>query len=188
MVSFKLSDIINIKSITNTKISLSKVLLLFYIGIACNFTGGLFSRKLRKHFDESRLAQHIVGFITMLVLIVMVGGVNETQPALTYTVIAYLWFLFTTKLDLFWNMIIICALVVGFLYESQIESKEIQLEEDQAIDDLTAYKLHTHHLEKKTYVGIAIGLITIVGTGLYAQRKNEQFGGGQFDPIKFLFY
>ena len=188
MVTVKISDIINLNGLSSTKISLSKALLLFYLGVACNFTGGLFSKKLRKYFDDSRIAKHIIGFIMMLVLIIMIGGVNDPHVALGYSTVAYLWFIFTTKLDLFWNLMIICALVVGFLYESQLDSKNSELEKDEAVTDDILFKIQTKHLDTKTYIGIAIALITVVGVGMYVERKNVQYGGGSFDPIKFLLY
>jgi hypothetical protein len=83
---------------------------------------------------------------------------------------------------------IICALVVGFLYESQLDSKNSELEKDEAVTDDILFKIQTKHLDTKTYIGIAIALITVVGVGMYVERKNVQYGGGSFDPIKFLLY
>ena len=168
--------------------SISRALLLFYIIIASNFTKGLFSKQLRTFFSENRLAQHLIGFIMMLVLIILIGNVTDTYKALFYSLIAYTWFIFTTKLDIHWNIIIILLMVFGFLYESQLNEKQTNALKDPNLTDEQKNNIIKENSKSKIYIIAIILAVTIIGTVLYVKKKDIQYGGAQFDIITYLFY
>src|SRR5947207_7468568 len=119
------------KDNTDQYMSLIRVMLIFYLAIANNFTENLFSKQLRTFFQENRYAQHLIAFIMLLVFVMILGGVKNIENGLLYTVIFYFWFIFTTKLDVQWNLIILFLLLFGFIYESKLNEKESRVESDE---------------------------------------------------------
>ena len=102
-----MTNILNIDNLTGPNTSMVKVLLIFYLLITTNFTDNLVSKQLKTFFEDNRLGQHVIAIIALLVLITSVGGVVDNRKAIVYTLVGYTWFIFTTKLDIHWNMIII---------------------------------------------------------------------------------
>ena len=170
-----LENIFNINHLNTSGITLTKALLFFYIIIASNFTKNLYSGQMREFFDNSRYAQHLIGFVTMLVIIINVGGVTEILPALIYSLIGYVWFIFTTKLDLKWNLIIFGLIVVGYLYESKMLGKEIESENDQALFDIDKNKIKKKNNKMKKLIAGSIIAVTFIGTLFYFNKKQGQY-------------
>lgn len=168
--------------------SLLRALLLFYVLIASNFTGGLFSKQLRTFFEENRMAQHLIGFTMMLVIIMLIGGINNTYRAVIYSLIGYIWFILTTKLDVHWNVIIILLLLFGFLYESKLNEKERNIMSDSNLTEEEKQKIINNNFQYRMYFILAALLTTIIGSLLYLNKKVGQYGGGKFDLITYLFY
>jgi hypothetical protein len=169
-------------------VSLLRALLVFYIIIASNFTSGLFSKQLKRFFEESRLAQHLIGFIMMLVLIILIVNIMNIYRAILYTIIGYTWFIFMTKLDIQWNVIIILLLLFGFLYEYQLDEKDQTVLDDPNLTEEQKDKVVETNSQYKTYIMVAVLAFTVIGGLLYLNKKTGQYGGGQFDLMTYLFY
>ena len=167
--------------------ALVRVSLLFYLVIANNFTENLFSKQLKTFFQENRYAQHLIAFIMMLVFIMMFGGVKKIEQGIFYAIILYFWFIFTTKLDVQWNLIIIFLLLFGFIYESKLNEKEVQIDDDESLSNKEKDSLNSSNRLNKFYVLMSILLITVIGSSLYIKKQEVQHGGG-FDLMKFLFF
>lgn len=168
-------------------LSLTRVLLLFYLTIANNFTDNLFSKQLKTFLNDNRYAQHMIAFIMMLVFIMMIGGVSNIDTGIFYSVIFYTWFIFTTKLDIQLNIIIILLLFFGFIYESKLNEKENQINSDQSLSESTKESLIKTQQTNKMYILIAILSVTVIGSALYIKKQEVQYGGG-FDLMRFLFF
>lgn len=168
--------------------SIAKVLLLFYVIIASGYTQDLMGKQLRTYLSQNRIAQHIIAFIMMLVLIMIVGGVTDLRKAGVYTIIGYLWFIVTTKLDIQWNFIIILALLAIFFYENNIDKNEVVVINDENLSSKEIAVIQNNNEYNKTTVVICIITITVIGSLLYLLKKNDQYGSGDFDIVKFVFY
>jgi hypothetical protein len=181
-----LDNLMNIKS-NNSIMSLSKTLLIFYVIIASQFTGGLLGKQLKDYIEQNRIAQHTIAFILLLVLINLIGGVDDMKKVILYGLIGYTWFIFTTKLDIQWNLIIIVLLIIGYLYESNFFSDEHILLKDQVLTLEEKDRLLTKNTQYRSYIVISILIITLLGTLFYEQKKGAQYGGG-FSITKFLLF
>lgn len=168
--------------------SLAKVLLIFYVLVASNFTPNLMGKQLRTFLQENRIAQHVIAFTMLLVLVMLIGNVTNLSQALVYTLIGYLFFIFTTKMDIQWNIIILLALLVFFFYENNLTEKENIAEKDINLTLEEKDRIIITNREMKTYAIVGIIIVTLIGMYLYLTKKEGQYGGGQFDMIKFLFY
>ena len=131
---------------------MSKVLLIFYLIIATNFTDNLVSKQLKTYLTENRLAQHIIGFITLFVLLTSMGNIIDTKTAIIYSLIGYIWFILTTKLDIHWNMIVIAILVCGYLFENNLEKKEKDSLKDNNLTDRDRYNIDKKHSKIKSII------------------------------------
>jgi hypothetical protein len=186
-----IDKILNINYLDQSNISLSKALMIFYVLVASNYTGSLLSKQLKESIENNRYAQHIIGFIMMLVIITMVGGVSDIDKTIIYSVLAYVWFIMTTKIDLHWNIIIILLMLCGYLYENKIKQKEKLLENDSSMSNGEKNKIKIKHTERKTYIVLGIVGVTAIGMYMYLTKKQNQYGvqsggGAEFDPIVFL--
>lgn len=168
--------------------SLAKVLLIFYVLIASNFTPNLMGKQLRTFLSENRIAQHVIAFIMMLVLIIIIGNVNDIKKALAYSLLGYLWFIFTTKLDIQWNLIIVSALLLIFIYENNMIDKENMAEKDINLTQQEKLVIKQNNDQIKSFTIIGVIVVTLIGMYLYLIKKEDQYGGGNFDLTKFLFY
>jgi len=181
----------NINNMNNVNSSdstaLLKAMLFFYIIIASNYTENLYSKQLRTFFNENRFAQHLIGLIMMFTFIMIIGGITEIDKGILYALIGYIWFLFTTKLDIHWNIIIILLLLFGFIYESKLSQKKETIIDDEVLSDEEKIKLINEQQQYEFYILVAIISITVIGSFLYINKKGVQYGGG-FDVMQFMFY
>jgi hypothetical protein len=124
----------------------------------------------------------------MFVLIILVGGFNNIEQAVIYSALAYIWFIFTTKLDIQWNVMTICILLFGFLYENKMILKEKSSDNDNMLTQNDKNKIKQKNNKIKKYTTIAAISVTAIGTLLYGNKKTIQYGGGDFSAIKYLLY
>ena len=173
-----------------TKISLIKPVLIFYLLVASNFTKYLYSYQLDNFFKTNRYAQHILGFIMMLVIFIEFGNKKNTPNKivniLKYSSLAYLWFIFTTKMDLHWNLAILGLLAVGFIYEHWMDSKVGMSKKDPSLEKSNIKKIKNEHKNIKKIMLFTIIAITIIGTVQYLLKKRNQFDDG-FDELQYIF-
>lgn len=177
----KLTNITTINSI-----SISKALIIFYLIIANNYTGNLFAGQLTDFIAENRMVQHIIAFTTLLVLLNLFCNINDVKESLAYTCGIYLWFIFTTKLSLTWNLGIIMFLLIGYLNESQMKDKEYNIDNDSNVPEEINNKIKNKNNIVRCYVTVGILIITLCGTYEYYNKKSVQYGG-DFDPVKYMF-
>lgn len=180
-------NILNIHYIDDSVVSLSKVLLIFYVLVMSNLTPVLLSKQLRSFIDNNRMAQHIVGILSLIVIITAVNGNIDSRTAIIYALLGYIWFVFSTKMDLHWNIIVILLLLVGYLYENDLENKEMEMKKDKVLTENEKNDIKKNHRKNVGYIVVAILGITIIGTLLYNNKKEIQYGGG-YDILRYLFY
>ena len=122
----------------------------------------------------------------MFVLITSASDTTDPMPAAVYSLLGYVWFLLTTKLDLKWNLAIIFLIIIGFIYENIMRKKEKNIMDDQALDEVDKQKIRSKHNKNKMIIFISILLITLLGTLQYYMKKRGQYGV-EFNITKFIF-
>ena len=175
----------NIQELNTNQINLAKVLLVFYLIIGSNFTDNLLGKQMKEFINNNRIAQHVIGFLTMIVLVTLIGGVADTSQAICYALIGYIIFIFSTKLDIHWNIIIIALLFIGYMYENStsLRVKEV-LEDPNLTEEQKKEKMQEFSRNNQWIVGSVI-LVIIVGTILYSYKKHVQYGGG-YDVFTYI--
>jgi len=165
--------------------SISKVLLFFYLLLASGNINNLYSGQLSMYLDENRHAQHIIGLITMMVLVISVGNYREISKVVSLSILGYLWFLMTTKLDIEWNIAIIMILAFGYLYEQKLSGEINDIINDVVLDGEEKDSLKN---KRKNMIYALVGILfalTCVGTYSYYGRKKAQYMD-DFDGFKFI--
>jgi hypothetical protein len=103
------------------------------------------------------------------------------------SLLVYVWFVMTTKLDLTWNVCILIILTIYFLYESKKVSEYKIILNDPNLDVLKKKELFDSFDKLQKYMLLTIFGITLTGSFLYANEKQVQYGGG-FSMFRFFFY
>lgn len=178
------SDIMNIGS---KKTSLSKILLFFYIIMASSYTNSLMGMQMKHFLKDNRLMQHIIAFLGMIVLITVVGDIDDSRIAVLYAAIGYTWFILTTKLDVHWNVIILALLFVGYMYENELDIKNNNIKDDPNMPKYMKNKIIKDNITNKIYIVSTIMVITLIGTLMYINKKQTQYGGN-FNLLTYMFY
>lgn len=179
-----MTDIFN--NINN--VPLLKVMLIFYIFISNSSLHPLMSKQWNKTIEDNRIMQHIVGLVTMITIVTLASeGKSNNLIILLYSVIGYLWFILSTKMDIHWIIMIMILLLIGYLYENSLKTKELLIDDDKVLTDVEKYKLKEENDNKRTYLLLGILGITLIGVFMYSNKKNVQYGGG-YNLINFLIY
>ena len=108
---------------------------------------------------------------------------DTTLNTIILTLLIYVWFIMTTKLDLAWNVAVLILLTIYFLYESRQVQKYKSTMEDPNLDEFKKKEIVDSYKSIQNYLILSIFGITLVGTYFYAQEKQEQYGSGVLQQI-----
>jgi hypothetical protein len=174
--------------------SVGRIVLLTYVILASQYCSNLFSHGLKEAIESNRMVQHLILLILIMALMIVFGnplGVeftnNQQFNIIIMSLLVYVWFVMTTKLDLAWNVSILIILTIYFLYESKKVSDYKLILSDPNLDTLKKKELFDSFDNLQKYLLIAMFGVTIAGTFLYANEKKVQHGGG-FSMYRFFFY
>ena len=106
--------------------SLISVLLIFYVIIINCFTHDLIAKQVKILIDTNRNAQHIISILLLFTIIMLLLKTNIGVSVL-YTLIGYIIYILTTKMDIQINIIIFTTLLLGFIYEHLNMLKEDEM-------------------------------------------------------------
>ena len=156
--------------------SIIKIISLYYLILLNPLSSDLLHHKIKTLVEDNRYVQHIISIMTIFVLINLIypdGGPNN----LLFTIICYVFFIFTTKIELQINIIIIFFLIGIYFSELIIDNKNKSLESDNYISNDKKNKIILQRNYVKYGLYIIIGLITFIGLFFYSNKKTEQYGG-----------
>lgn len=179
------------RSMSN-KTSVAKVVLLFYLISVGGYTKNLMGKQLRRFIEDSRIMQHFIAFITLYVLISFEsdfsgGPALTVLNTLTYAIIGYTWFIFTTKLDIHWNIMLLILLIGSYLIDRSMRVQETEALSDPNLNEAQKLEIKKTNDAYRTYMVCSLIMLTIVGTVLYSHKKSEQYGGG-YDLFTYMMY
>ncbi len=174
-------------NINNT--SIVKTLLLFYVLIGSSLLEPLLSKQWKQMIKDNRLIQHVIAFTILMSLMTMLSNNKLSNlNIIIYSLFAYLWFLFSTKMDIHWIAIMMVLLLVAYMYENSLNNKDIKAFDDKVLTSDEKKLIIENNNYKKMYFMLGLIIITIIGVTLYSNKKEVQYGGGEYSLIKFLLY
>ena len=172
--------------------SIGRIILLTYIIIASSYCSNLFSHGLKKAIETNRYVQHLILIILIMSLMIIFGNpfqmeitTNKQINIVIMSLLIYVWFILTTKLDLAWNVAILILLTIYFLYESKKISDYNIILKDPVLEQEKKKEIVESYVNVQNYLLVALFGITLTGTFFYTSEKKVQYGGG-FSYIKFL--
>lgn len=176
----------------DSNLSIGRIILLTYIIIASSHCTNLFSKGLQREIESNIYIQHIILIILIMSLMIIFGtpfeiGItsNKQVNIIIMTLLIYVWFIMTTKLDYKWNIAILILLTIYFLYESKkIDDHNILLK-DTNLNDIEKQNIITTFDNVQKYLLVGLFGVTIVGTLLYCNEKKNQYGE-DFSYRKFI--
>lgn len=170
----------------NGKTSIAKVLFVFYVLLLLGNTNKLLPHQTKEFFDKDRYAQHFLGVATFFVLITMIVDDISMNEAFAYTLLGYTWFIFSTKVDLHWNLIMLILLFAVYVYEHNAKVYINDMENDKVLTFEDKQRQKREITKTKIWMSTSLILLTIIGTYLYSTKKHEQYGGG-YDVFRYIF-
>lgn len=180
-----LNDIINLKQNDKSKMSLLRGLTIFYMFIFSGYLKDLQSGQLKEFIEGNRYVQHLIGFIFIMVIFNMYGKIDDFPSLCLYSIIGYIWFILTTKLDLQWSLAFLILALLGFFYENSLNQKEKNIANDKVLTNNEKEKIREKHNMIKYIINGTLCIVVITGLFFYANRKTVQYGGG-FDLDRFF--
>lgn len=178
-----MNQLINYRDMKGNINSIAKILFIFYV---LALTGGspLVSNQLNDFISGSRMTQHLLSLVTVIILITITGNSIDSRSAIIYGVLVYVWFIISTKMDLHWNIIMLILLFMCYMYENEFNVVNNKLINDSSIDDEYRVNIYNTQQQKRNMCIYALLIITIIGTLFYSKKKTEQYGGG-YDIFKY---
>ena len=165
-----------------------KVLLAFYIIIGSSLLQPLLAKQWRNFVENDRLIQHAIGITTMIAIVTFVyEGRSDYSEILMYSFIGYLWFIFSTKLDIHWNIMIMILLLAVYLYGNNIQIKNNTTDNDKILTEDEKKKIINKNNTQGLISFVGVLMFTLCGVMLYSDKKEVQYGGG-YDLVNFLLY
>ena len=122
----------------------------------------------------------------LFVLITLFNDHIDTRYCLAYAILGYIWFVFSTKLDIHWNIIIVILLFVGYLLDRSNKIREGEILGDKSLTNERRIELVREMIQYNTWFAGCVGIMTIVGTLFYSHKKRVQYGGGYDVFLYFL--
>lgn len=169
-------------------VSITKILLLFYILIGNSLLQPLLSKQWITTVKNDRLIQHVIGLTTMLTLAILVSEETEEYSNLImYTIIGYVWFIFSTKMDVHFNVMIIVLLLANYMYDNYLVQQNKKILTDNVMSDDMKNILVTRNNERSHYMMFSIMAFIVAGMFMYSGKKEVQYGGG-YSLVNFLLY
>lgn len=177
--------IMNLKYNENSNMTLLKVLIIYHLIIANNFTKHLYSNSLSKFISENKIAQLTISYLTILFITINFGNVTDIVRANLYSGIAFMFFVLSTKLNLEWSLAIFAILIIGYLMESNIIQKINILSTDPSIDPENKDEIKKNNKKHQRVLIITIIAMLLIGVIVYGVSKHEKFQNN-FDIGEFV--
>jgi len=171
----------------NLNISPVKVLMLFYLLIMANFITSKLNKHLIEHINNNKITQHLLGIITILVILCLIYNDMNVYDMIIYTFVIYFVFVLSTKLNQNVLYVSLTLLLLFFIKEYYNNKKINLIIKDENIDGMIK-ETKIKKIEKENFMlNVIYGLIVIGGALLYDDKKYKQYGGG-YTFRKFLEY
>lgn len=165
-----------------SRISILPVLLLYYISLGGN---RMVPHQMQQLLDTNDYVYHLFNILRLFISIILIGKIDDVRLAIIMTVIGYVWFIGTLKLDLKWNIFVFGVLLFGFVYDLIISERNQKILADKNLSEDDKKKIIQKQSHARLCLVVSLIVITLVGTSIYAIRKKMQYKD-EFNIITFL--
>ena len=164
-----------------------KFLLALYLVQLTSLTNNTLGKQLKDYVYSNRMIQHTINVIFLIVLISMLDDQRSLTNITISSLILYIIYIFTTKLDLQYNLLILAFALFYYFYQREINRQISRINNDNEIDINLKNVLITVDKNKEMIFGTGLLLVLVYFVWIYISRKSIQYGGS-FSYTKFLMY
>jgi len=170
------------------ELSIAKIVLIFMVLVSSSSLFPLLSKQIKTELEGNRIAQHLLAITTLMTIIILFSnGEYSYERIIIYTAICYVVFILSTKMDLHFSLILIITLLMIFIHGETVRKMEKNILENKEIPEEEKTKMINS--KKKKYLCLTGGIIgvVVIGTFIYSNKKEVQYGGG-FNMLNYFLY
>ncbi len=164
-----------------------KYLLLLYLVQLTSLTNNTLGKQLKEYIYSNREIQHIINLTFLMVLISILDDSRTFNNLVISSIVIYLFYLFSTKLDLQYNLILLGIIIAYYFYKKSLDNQIARIQRDTDINFDLKQSLVNNDLNKEKMIEYGLIGVLFYFVYVYLSRKTVQHGGG-FSYGKFLFY
>ncbi len=164
-----------------------KYLLLLYLVQLTSLTNNTLGKQLKEYIYSNREIQHIINLTFLMVLISILDDSRTFNNLVISSIVIYLFYLFSTKLDLQYNLILLGIIIAYYFYKKNLDNQIARIQKDTDINFDLKQSLVNNDLNKEKMIEYGLIGVLFYFVYVYLSRKTVQHGGG-FSYGKFLFY
>jgi hypothetical protein len=107
-------------------------LFVFYLIISGNYLAELFGCRIQRVFSNNMWIKHLFGFLTLLFFVILASDEKNTfKTKIVVSFILYVWFLLTTRCNIYFWTPIILVLATAYLLDVYKKSEDMNLDENK---------------------------------------------------------
>jgi len=118
----------------NNDISVVKLVMILYLFIFANIISTKINTKIVDRIEQNIIVKHIVGLITVGVLLSLVYNSIPLKDLILYSVIIYVVFLLSTKISKNYVLLGLLVLVGVYFLSTETENRIKSVKKDQSIN------------------------------------------------------
>lgn len=166
-------------------VSMPKALIILYILIGNSLMQPLLSKQWISLVEQNRIVQHVIALTTLTLSLTLLFNKLSNHKIIIYSIICYTLFIFTTKMDIQFNLIIVSIIIIIYFYERNIDQNNEKIADDKVLTESEKIKAVENNKKNKMYFTLVFICLTVLGTLLYSHKKEVQYGGG-YSVLNFL--
>lgn len=147
-----------------------KGIMVFYLLIVANFLAPLFNCRLQDVLENNMILKHLFAFLTLFFFVVFVEPEHSDKTfkyQILLTIGLYIWFIFTTKMEIHAFALFIIVLFGLYLFNIYFDKNGKDFKHDKK-EDIK---------EKVNKLGLILSIIiTVIGFTSYVGQKKVEFG------------
>jgi hypothetical protein len=169
----------------NNDISVIKLIMILYLFVFANVISTKINTKIIDRIEQNVMIKHIVGLITVGVLLSLIYNSIPIKDLILYSIVIYVVFLLSTKISKNYVLLGLLVLVGVYFLSTETENRIKGIKNDQSININDKAKLIRHLESKNNKITYFYIFVVVVGSLMYDEKKNIQMGGS-YDLMKFL--
>jgi len=169
----------------NNDISIVKLVMILYLFVFANVISTKINSKIVDRIEKNVMIKHIVGLITVGVLLSLVYNNIPLKHLILYSVIIYVVFLLSTKISKNYVVLGLLILVGVYFLSAETDNRINGIKNDQSININDKVKLIKHLESKNNKITYFYIFAAVIGSLMYDEKKHIQMGGS-YDLMKFL--
>ena len=110
-----------------------KFLLALYLVQLTSLTNNTLGKQLKEYVYSNRMIQHIINIVFLIVLISMLDDQRSLTNITISSLVLYIIYIFTTKLDLQYNLLILAFALFYYFYKREVNKQIKRISDDNDI-------------------------------------------------------